>query len=37
MLKDVTRALAARGLVQHGLADLKDAGGVRGLIDKLRG
>ena len=37
VLKDVTRALAARGLVQHGLAELKESGGVRGLIDKLRG
>ncbi len=37
VLKDVTRALAARGLVQHGLADLKESGGFRGLIDKLRG
>ena len=36
-LKDVTRALAARGLVRHGLDGLKESGGVRGLIDKLRG
>jgi glucosyl-3-phosphoglycerate synthase len=37
VLKDVTRALAARGLVQHGLSGFKESGGVRGLIDKLRG
>ncbi|GAA3706037.1 hypothetical protein GCM10022204_24600 [Microlunatus aurantiacus] len=36
-LKDVTRALTARGLVRHGLDGLKESGGVRGLIDKLRG
>ncbi len=37
VLKDVTRALTARGLVRHGLDGLKESGGVRGLIDKLRG
>ena len=37
VLKDVTRALTARGLVRHGLDELKGSGGVRGLIDKLRG
>jgi hypothetical protein len=37
VLADVTRALAARGLVQHGLSEIKESGGVRGLIDKLRG
>lgn len=36
-LADVTRALTARGLVRHGLDGLKESGGVRGLIDKLRG
>lgn len=36
-LKDVSRALTARGLVRHGLDGLKESGGVRGLIDKLRG
>ncbi|HEY5979404.1 MAG TPA: glycosyltransferase [Microlunatus sp.] len=37
VLKDVTRALTARGLVRHGLDELKGSDGVRGLIDKLRG
>ncbi|HEY5786133.1 MAG TPA: glycosyltransferase [Microlunatus sp.] len=37
VLKDVARALTARGLVRHGLDELKGSGGVRGLIDKLRG
>lgn len=37
VLKDITRALTARGLVGHSLSELKQAGGVRGLIDKLRG
>ncbi|HYI54784.1 MAG TPA: glycosyltransferase [Microlunatus sp.] len=37
VLKDVTRALTARGLVRHGLDELKQSGGVAGLIDKLRG
>ena len=37
VLKDVTRALTARGLVRHGLGELKQSGGVAGLIDKLRG
>lgn len=36
VLKDVTRALTARGLVGHGLAELKESGGLRGLIGKLR-
>jgi glycosyltransferase involved in cell wall biosynthesis len=35
-LRDVTRALAARGLVQAGLKDLKDAGGVQGLLKRFR-
>ena len=34
-LRDVTRALAARGLVQAGLQDFKEAGGVSGLFKKL--
>lgn len=34
-LKDVTRALAARGLVRNSLADLKKAGGVSGLLRRL--
>lgn len=42
VLADVTRALAARGLVQHGLKGInlkgfRESGGVRGFIDKLRG
>lgn len=37
VLKDVTRALAARGLVQHSVQEIKESGGIRGLIDKLRG
>jgi glucosyl-3-phosphoglycerate synthase len=37
VLKDVTRALTARGLVRHSLGELKQSGGVAGLIDKLRG
>ena len=37
VLKDVTRALTARGLVRHSLDELKQSGGVAGLIDKLRG
>jgi hypothetical protein len=36
-LRDVTRALAARGLVQAGLKDLKDSGGVTGVLKRLRG
>ena len=36
-LRDVTRALAARGLVQAGLKDLKDSGGVSGVFKRLRG
>ncbi len=35
-LKDVTRALAARGLVGAGLKDLRDAGGVPGVLSRLR-
>ncbi|MCW2810939.1 MAG: hypothetical protein JWP61_1397 [Friedmanniella sp.] len=35
-LRDVTRALAARGLVGAGLQDLKDAGGVTGIFQRLR-
>lgn len=35
-LRDVTRALAARGLVQAGLKDFRDAGGVQGLLGRLR-
>jgi len=37
VLKDVTRALTARGLVRHSLDELKQPGGVAGFIDKLRG
>lgn len=37
VLADVTRALTARGLVRRSLDELKESGGVRGLIDKLRG
>jgi glucosyl-3-phosphoglycerate synthase len=36
-LRDVTRALATRGLVQAGLKDLKDSGGLSGVIKRLRG
>jgi hypothetical protein len=36
-LRDVTRALAARGLVQAGLKELKDSGGVSGVFKRLRG
>lgn len=36
VLKDVTRALTARGLVGHGLTELRDSGGLRGLLGKLR-
>jgi hypothetical protein len=36
-LRDVTRALAARGLVHVGLKDLKDSGGVTGVLKRLRG
>jgi glucosyl-3-phosphoglycerate synthase len=35
-LRDVTRALAARGLVQVGLKELKDSGGVQGLLRRLK-
>ncbi len=39
-LRDVTRALAARGLVQAGLKDFTESGGVpqftRGLLGRLR-
>ena len=35
-LRDVTRALTARGLVQSGWQDLKDRGGVGGLLKRLR-
>jgi glucosyl-3-phosphoglycerate synthase len=36
-LRDVTRALAARGLVQAELKDLKASGGVTGVFRRLRG
>ena len=36
-LRDVTRALAARGLVHAGLKDLKSSGGVTGVFRRLRG
>lgn len=36
VLKDVTRALAARGLIRQSLTEIKDSGGLRGLIDKFR-
>jgi glucosyl-3-phosphoglycerate synthase len=35
-LRDVTRALAARGLVSAGIKELKDTGGVPGLLKRLR-
>jgi glucosyl-3-phosphoglycerate synthase len=35
-LRDVTRALTARGLVQAGLKDFKDSGGVPGLLKRFR-
>lgn len=35
-LRDVTRALAARGLVGAGLKEFKDAGGVGGLIRRIK-
>ncbi len=35
-LRDVTRALAARGLVQAGIKDFKDAGGVQGLLKRFK-
>ena len=35
-LRDVTRALTARGLVQAGYQDFKDAGGVQGLLKRFR-
>jgi glucosyl-3-phosphoglycerate synthase len=35
-LRDVTRALAARGLVQAGIQELKDSGGVQGLLRRLK-
>lgn len=34
-LADVTRALTARGLVGSGLAELKEAGGVSGLLKRI--
>lgn len=37
VLKDVTRALTARGLIRQSLTEIKDSGGLRGLIDKFRG
>jgi hypothetical protein len=36
-LRDVTRAMTTRGLVQAGLKDLKDSGGVTGVLKRLRG
>lgn len=35
-LRDVTRALAARGLLQAGLKDLSESGRVTGLLKRLR-
>jgi glucosyl-3-phosphoglycerate synthase len=35
-LRDVTRALAARGVVSSGIKDLKDAGGLPGLLKRLK-
>ncbi len=35
-IADVTRALAARGLVRAGWQDVQDSGGVRGLLDRFR-
>lgn len=37
VLADVTRALTARGLVRQSLKEIRESGGVRGLIDKFRG
>ena len=36
-LRDVTRALATRGLVQASLEELKESGGVQGLLKRLKG
>jgi glucosyl-3-phosphoglycerate synthase len=36
-LRDVTRALATRGLMQAELKDLKASGGVTGVFRRLRG
>jgi hypothetical protein len=36
-LRDVSRALGARGLVHAGLKDLKDSGGLTGVFKRLRG
>lgn len=35
-LRDVTRALAARGLVQAGIQDFKASGGVQGLLNRFK-
>jgi glucosyl-3-phosphoglycerate synthase len=35
-LRDVTRALTARGLMQAGLKDFRDSGGVPGLIKRFK-
>jgi glucosyl-3-phosphoglycerate synthase len=35
-LRDVTRALTARGVVSSGIKDLKDAGGLPGLLKRLK-
>jgi glucosyl-3-phosphoglycerate synthase len=35
-LRDVTRALTARGLVQAGLKDFKESGGVQGLLKRFK-
>lgn len=35
-LKDVTRALAARGLVQSGIENMRDIGGLPGLVKRLK-
>lgn len=36
-LRDVSRALAARGMVQAGLKDFRETGGIPGLFKKLKG
>jgi hypothetical protein len=35
-LRDVTRALAARGLVQSGIENMRDIGGLPGLVKRLK-
>ena len=35
-LRDVTRALAARGMVSAAIADLRESGGVQGLLNRFK-